>query len=84
MRYVAGVERGDEDIDDLWLVGLGSSAAYVVPVGVLAVFVEVEIHIVRVVIHGGVLARVQGSPVVAEFISHCLAEQPTRHCCSPC
>lgn len=84
MRYVARVERGDEDIEDLRLVGLGGSAAEVVPVGVLAVFVEVEIHIVRVVIHGGVLARVQRRPVVAEFEGQRLAQQLARHCGSSC
>lgn len=37
-----------------------------VPIWVLTVFVEVEVHVMRVVIHGGMLARVQRRPVVAE------------------
>lgn len=38
-----------------------------VPIRILTVFVEVKVHVMRVVIHGGMLARVQRSPVVAEI-----------------
>lgn len=38
-----------------------------VPIRVLTVFVEVKVHVMGVVIHGGMLARVKRCPVVAEI-----------------
>lgn len=65
--YVSLVDGLDDDVDDLGLVCLGGSAADVVPIRVLTVFVEVKVHVMRVVIHGGMLARVKRCPVVAEI-----------------
>ena len=69
--YVSLVDGLDDDVDHLRLVGGGGSAANMVPIGVLAVFVDVEIHVMGVVIHGCVLAWVERSPVVAEVEGDC-------------
>jgi hypothetical protein len=67
-EYVASGEGGGEEGEDLRLVGAGRLAADVDPVGVMTVFVEVQIHGMRVVVHGGVLAGVHGRPVHAETV----------------
>jgi hypothetical protein len=75
IAYISGIQGGDDDVDDLWLIGFGGSAADMVPIGILAVFVDVEIHIMGVVIHCGVLSGVKRSPVIAEFEGNGLAEK---------
>lgn len=63
----------------MWLIGLGGSAADVVPVGIVTVIIEIEVDVVGVMVHGGMLAWVKWRPVVAETESHCLLKQTGSH-----
>lgn len=62
--YVAGINGGDNNVNDLGFVGASGDAANVNPIGILSVFVQVQIHVMNVVVHGGVFSRIERCPAV--------------------
>lgn len=64
--YISLVESLNEDIDDLRFVGASGCAANPMKVFILTVFVEIEIHVMDVVVHGVVLSWVERGPIYAE------------------
>ena len=77
MSYVALVDGADQDADNLRFIGAGGHTAVVPEVGILSIVPEVDVHVVGVVVHGGVLAGVQESHTPAEVIGGGAGEQPT-------
>lgn len=50
-----------------------------IPIGVLPEVVEVDVHVVNAVTHGGMLTRIQRGPVIAETEDDCPLHQLGSH-----
>ena len=73
--YISLINGADEYIDYLWLIVTGSLATVVHPVRIVAISPEILIHIMLVVRHGDVFARVKGGESVETSESKCAGQR---------
>jgi len=72
--YIFGIELGNNSIHNVVFIGSRWYAVNVNPIRVLSILPEIQIHVMRCMVHGGVFARIERSESVAEIIWNCFVE----------
>ena len=65
-NYISGVNNVNNSSKNNRLIGSGSDTGLVNDLRILSEIIQIDKHIVRTVVHGGVLIRVEVSFVYAE------------------